>query len=142
MRTINLALCAVLAAAAVPGLAQDSQANEEKKVERVVIVTHADKDSKPGEKREVRVHREGRGPMGEIALHNCDGEKTEINETTGKEKTKILFCGKPGMTAEERVKKLEELRSKLADGEHLGAEHRAKVEAALQEAINRARAGR
>jgi hypothetical protein len=46
------------------------------------------------------------------------------------------------MTGEERAKKLEELRSKLTQGDHLGAEHRARVDAALQEAINRARAGR
>ena len=144
MRTIDLAVAASLAAAlaAAPGLAQQAPAKDETKVERVIVLTHSDKDAKPGEKREFRLHADGKGPLRDIVLKDCDGEKIEADTGAGKEKTRIIFCGKPGMTGEERAKKLEELRTRLAQSDHLGAEHRSKMEAALQEAINRARAGK
>ncbi|HEV2078643.1 MAG TPA: hypothetical protein VGR19_01930 [Allosphingosinicella sp.] len=144
MKPINLVVSALAAAAAAaaPGVAQEAPAKEEKKIERVVILTHAGKDAKPGEKREFRIHREGDGPLRDMILKECEGEKTEIDGGADKEKTKIFFCGKPGMTGEERAKRLEELRSRLTQDGHFSAEHRAKIAAALQEAIDRARAGK
>ncbi len=141
MRMTELTIAALVAAAvaAVPALAQQAPAKEETKVTRVILMTHADKDVKPGEKRELSLHRDGTGRLGNVVLKDCDGEKTEINEGTDKQKTKIVLCVTPGMTGEERAKRLEEIRTKLAQSDHLGAEHRARVEAALQEAINRAR---
>jgi hypothetical protein len=142
MRTINLAVAATLAAALAAGAASahPEHAKDETKVERVIVLSHADKDGKPGEKRELLLHSDGKG-IRDIVLKDCDGEKTEINEGTDKHKTRVVLCGKPGMTGEERAKRLEEVRAKLAQRDHLGAEHRARVDAALQEAINRARAG-
>lgn len=144
MRTIELAIAASLAAAvaAAPAAAQEAPAKDETKINRVIVLTHSDKDVKPGEKREFRIHGKGEGSLRDIVLADCDGEKIEVDGGTGKEKSKIIFCGKPGMTGEERAKKLEELRAKLAQGDHLSAEHRAKMDTALQEAINRARAGK
>lgn len=144
MRTIHLAVAASLAAAlaAAPSLAQQAPANDEIKVNRVIVLTRADKDGKPGDTREIRLRANGGGPLNDIILTDCDGEKTEVNQSTGNQKTKIIYCGKAGMTGEERARKLEELRAKLAQGDHLGAEHRASVDAALQEAINQARAGK
>jgi hypothetical protein len=143
MRSINLAVAATLAAALSAGaaFAHPDHAKDESKVERVIVLSHSDKEGKPGEKRDFLLHSDGKG-IRDIVLKVCNGEKTEIDEGTDKQKTRVVFCGKPGMTGEERAKRLEEIKAKLAQRDHLGAEHRAKVDAALQQAINRARAGK
>lgn len=149
------AAAAMLAAGAAftPGLAQESATKEEEKVERIIILEHKDGEGhgdgvrvmrrhvKEGDGKVRRIHiaRDGDGPR-HFAMVECEGEKTRIDEATGKEKTKIVLCGKDGLNAEERAARLEEIRAKLADREHLSAEHRAKVEAALTEAITRLRA--
>ncbi len=97
-----------------------------------------DADTKKGHVRSFRMHP----GEGGASFADCGGDKTEIEEGTGKEKTRIFFCGKPGLSGEERAKKLEEVRSRLAKNDHLSGEHRARVDAALQDAINRARAGK
>lgn len=58
-----------------------------------------------------------------------------------KEKARIVLCTKGKLTGEERAKRLEELRTRLAQRDQLSPEAKAKIEAAIQEAINRARAG-
>jgi hypothetical protein len=143
MRMRLLAATALLGTLAVPGLAQDSEKKDEKAVERIVIIER-DKDHKTlkgGESRVMRIHTEGDGPGRHMVLADCDGDKVEVNESTGKEKTRIILCGKGDLSAEERAKKLEEIRTRLAQNDKVGAEHRAKVEAALQRAIERLRAG-
>lgn len=138
------AAIAVLIASA-PSFAQDSDKKEEKKVERIVIIRQADEkagEHKGGETRVFRMHKIGEGSGDDIEVADCaGGDKSVIDETTGKEKTKIVLCGKGGVSAQDRAKELEELRGKLAQNEHLSAEHKAKVEAAIQRAIDRLRAG-
>ncbi|HWH17899.1 MAG TPA: hypothetical protein VNT77_06115 [Allosphingosinicella sp.] len=136
------ACAAVAALVAIPVFAQESEKKEDKKVEKIVILERVGGDhkaGKEGEGKSFRIHRLDGGP--EIALRDCDGDKTEVNEGTGKERTHIILCGKDGVSAEDRVKRLEELRTKLAQNDKLSAEHRSRVEAALQKAIERLRAG-
>jgi hypothetical protein len=86
----------------------------------------------------VREFRMLRGAGGSFTCPN--GEETKIDETTGGERTKILFCGDDKLSSAERAKKLEEALAKLRSEDHLGAEHKAKVEGALEAAIARLRA--
>lgn len=170
MRMKIIGIAALLAGTAVtPGLAQDAAtgdaAADGKKVERVVIIERGEHEGdgpvrimrmheggKPGEVRRFEIHREGgkgegarvirmHGPDGDhMAMADCDGDKTEINEGDGKQKTKIIFCGDKSLTSAQRADKLEEIRRKMAERQAIGAEHRAKVDAALQQEINRLRA--
>ena len=121
---------------ALPAMAHPHPQDGEK-FERVIVMT-TDADAKKGDVRTFRMH----SGAGAADFADCAGDKTEIQEGTGKEKTKIFFCGKPGLSGEERAKKLEEVRARLAKNERLSGEHRARVDAALQEAINRARSSK
>jgi hypothetical protein len=134
--TILAAATLVAIAIAVPATAHPHPEGAEK-IERVIVMT-GDRDSTKGDVRSFRIHR----GEGGVALSDCDGDKTEIEEGAGKEKTRIFFCGKPSLTSEERARKLEEVRSRLAKNDRLSGEHRARVDAALKEAIERARAGK
>lgn len=128
------ASAAVACLLAAPAMAHPPAGDE--KVQRVIVMTGD--DARKGGVRTFRVHR----GEGGVAFADCDGDKTAIEEGAGKEKTRIFFCGKLGLSGEERAKRLEEVRERLARNDHFSSEHRAKVEAALQEAINRARGGK
>jgi hypothetical protein len=138
--------------AALTGLAGTALAHpdhgdgDKKKVHKVVILNgkhdgkHAGKhDAKRGHERvrEFRMLRgEGRG-------FDCpEGEQTKIDETTGGDRTKIVICGDDKLSAAERAAKLEETLARLRAEDHLSAEHKAKVEAALSAAISRLREGK
>src|SRR5687768_16012022 len=77
---------------------------------------HIDRDGKHGEGnvRTIRIERKGNhagaGPrvrtfhMGDGAwLLDCGGERTEVDESTGGDRTRVLFCGKDGLTAAQRI---------------------------------------
>lgn len=132
------AMAAILAA--VPAAAQESK--EEKKTERFVIIQTEDADRAPAKVREFRTRRMAEGGRHHVMLRGCEGEKTEVEQGDDKEKTRISICGKAGLSGEERAKELEAVRIRLAERDLLGAESRARLDAALQEAINRARAGK
>lgn len=160
----SAALVALLAAGvAAPGFAQDekaAKAEKAEKIERVILIEDskgeaAGKDGKrrfvihrmdgaegkEGKARHVRMHRMAAAKHARLA--HCEGEKTQIEESSDKERTKIVLCH-AGMgdklSAEERAKKLEETRARLAKNNELSAEHKARMEAALQQAIERLRA--
>lgn len=123
---------------ALPAMAHPHPQAGEKSEQVIIMTTDAtDADAKKGGVRAFRMH-----PEGGMNFADCDGDKTEIQEGTGKEKTRIFICGKPGLSGEERAKKLEEVRSRLAKNDRLSGEHRSRVDAALQEAINRARSSK
>ena len=86
----------------------------------------------------VREFRMLRGEGGSFTCPN--GEETKIDESTGRERTKILFCGDDKLSSADRANKLEETLAKLRSEDHLSAEHKGKVVAALEEAIARLRA--
>jgi len=143
MKKLALAAGAALLAAAfaAPGIAQDAEKKEEKQVDRIIILDHAKGEHKDAKVRSfhIRSHDGKDGPHHAAMLAECgDDEKIELEEGDDKEKTKIFFCGK-GMTAEERAKKLEELRGKLASGEHFSEEHRARMIESLERALERLR---
>ncbi|HWH22439.1 MAG TPA: hypothetical protein VNT25_03990 [Allosphingosinicella sp.] len=124
------------AAAGAHGFVQEA-AKEGKEVERIVLKEVHEQHGK-GERGK---HGLRRGHSDTFVLSNCDGDKTEINEGDGKEKTHIVLCTTGVASGADRVKRLEELRSQLAKNEKLSAEHRARVDAAVARAIERARAG-
>lgn len=139
---------AAFGAAAVAGLSgtalahPDHEGGDRKKVHKVVILDgkHGGKhDGKAGHERvrEFRMLRgEGRG-------FDCPaGEETRVDETTGGDRTKILICGDDKASAAERAAKLEEALARIRGEDHLSAEHKAKVEAALSAAISRLREAR
>lgn len=142
--SISIALSAAAAASvalAGAALAQPHEGGEAKeKVEKIIVLRGPiAKDGKEAGER-VRQFRIMRGPGGEFRCPN--GEEVKIDETTGKDRTKILVCGDGKLSGAERAKKLEETLSRIRSDEHMSAEHKGKVEAALQDAIARARASK
>lgn len=128
---------------AAPGLAHPHPGGEgEKKVEKFIILS-GKHDAKDGARppRQFHMLRE----RGKEGLVGCEGEKTEVNETTtgnGSEKTRIVFCHDDKLSAAERAEKLEQSLARIRSDEHLSGEHKAKVEAALSEAIAKLRASK
>jgi hypothetical protein len=106
-------------------------------VEKVIVMTK--RDGAKGDGKHLREFRMMQGPNGEFACPN--GNATKIDETTGKDRTKVLICADDKLSNAERAKKLEETLAELRGRDGVSGEHRAKVEAALQEAIARLRAG-
>ena len=118
---------------------------------------HIERDGKHGDGnvRTIRIERkgdhEGAGPrvralhMGEGArMIDCGGgERTEVEESTGgettRERTRIVFCGKEGLSAAQRIEKLEKALDRINANGELSAEHKDKVTAALRGAIERLR---
>lgn len=137
--TQKIFLVAAIALGVVPVLAHSHPEGSEK-IERVVIMNEGAK-AKDGQTRSFHIRR-GADGLRDMAFADCGGDATKIEEGEGKEKTRIFLCTNDKLSGEERAKKLEEIRAKMAQNDHLSAGHRAKVEAALQEAINRARAGK
>lgn len=118
-------------------LAHPHEGGDGKEKIQKVIVLNGKHDGKDGEKR-VREFRVLRGEGGELRCP--DGDATKIDETTDGDRTKILICGGDKVSGADRAKKLEEALARIRSHDHMGAEHKAKVEAALQDAIARLRA--
>jgi len=111
-----------------------------KHVEKVIVIT-----DKAGGGRHVERHVERRGHAlrhgHHLAMAECEGERTEIAESTGdNERTRIVVCDKGGLSAAQRVEKLEHALERIASNDHISAEHKEKVTTALREAIGRLRA--
>ena len=131
-KAIGVSAAAVAApfALGAPGFAHPHEGKE--KIEKVILLTQQH-GAKPGEHRTIRI---------DGSEVRCDGEKTTVEEATGdKERTKIVLCGAGAeLSSGDRAKRLEELLTKLRSDEHFSAEHKARVEAALEEAITKLRA--
>ena len=122
---------AAAAAVALPALAHPHP--EPEKVERIIIMEDGHKG--PNRERLHALHRDG--------IAKCEGEKTEIDETTGgdpKEKTRVVFCHKAGASAADQAKHLEKAIERLRSHDRLSAEHKAKVIASLEQALAKLRA--
>ncbi len=102
---------------------------------RKIIVLDGKHGAKDGKDR-VRQFHFRRGADGRF---QCDGEPTKVDETTGGDRTRIMICGNDKLSAADRAAKLEETLARIRSDDHLGAEHKAKVEAALSAAISRLR---
>jgi hypothetical protein len=134
-RFVQFAAAASVLAAGAAFAHPHEEADGKDKVK--VIIMSDNKGGKEAMER-VREFRILRGPNGEVTC--LDGKATNVDEATGGERTKILICGNDKLTGEERAKRLEEMLVKMQTNNSLGGEHKAKVEAALQQAIERARA--
>ena len=73
---------------------------------------------------------------------DCDGEKTEVDESTGgeRERTRVVICGKGDLNAAQRIERLEQALGRINANQELSVEHKEKVTAALREAMERLRA--
>ena len=108
-------------------------------VHKVIVLSSRDGDKHDGkEGKPPREFRMMRGQGGEFTCPN--GKATEVDETTGGERTKVLICADDKLSSTERAAKLEEVLARIRSNDTVGAEHKAKVEAALQDAIARLRA--
>ncbi|HEY0414080.1 MAG TPA: hypothetical protein VGD66_13165 [Allosphingosinicella sp.] len=126
---------------AAPVLAHEQHAGDGgKTVERVIILSGPGHHGDSAVERRVRVVELG-GPEGA----SCGGgTPTEVNSASpdGREKTRIVICGHDGVSAAERADKLEKALTRIQQNDELSAEHKARVTAALQEAIERLRNSR
>jgi hypothetical protein len=136
-RFVMLAAAAASVALAGTALAHPHEGAGTDKVHKVIVLSK--RGGGEGAAKPPREFRMLRGANGEFTCPN--GDSTKIDETTGGDRTKILICGDDKLSGAERAKKLEETLARLRSEDHLGAEHKAKVEAALQEAIAKLRAG-
>jgi hypothetical protein len=115
----------------------DGAAEGKGKVERFVILTEG--KGAPGEKREMRrFHFNGAPPI----LRECVGEKVEVKEETGDDRTRVILCTKGEMSAADRAKRLEDALERLTREDGIGAEHKEKVTAALRAEIERLRSAK
>jgi hypothetical protein len=122
-------------AAGAPAAAQDEPADghHQTRVERVIVLS--DKDHRDGEaRRQIRVL--------DVDGDHAGCDKTEVNDSDGRQKTKVIVCGDEQVSAADRAARLEKALGRIQQNDDLSAEHKARVTAALQEAIERLRATR
>lgn len=137
MRIILTAATAALAFAAAPAAASDDT-TPQTKTERIVIVNHVGPAAEGGAGAVQRFRIEG----GDLAAH-CGGQADEVNAASpdGHQRTRILVCGEGQSSSADRVAKLEQVLARMEANTEIGADQKARVTAALREAIEHARAG-
>jgi len=133
------AAAATVACVAAPVLAADDTPGQ--KTEKIVIIERAGghDGAAAGEVHRFRLE----GADGEALAARCAGQKDEVNATSddGKQHTRIMVCGHGQLSAAERADRLEHVLSRLEARDDLSAEQKAKVTAALREAIDKVRSG-
>jgi beta-lactamase regulating signal transducer with metallopeptidase domain len=107
--------------------------------QRVIVMTRRDGDGAahpgPGQHR-VRVI----GPDGEVSVPECnDGQATNVDETEGNQRTRVVLCSRGNATPAERAERLQRVRDRLAGDSELTQAQRDRVTAALDREIARAR---
>jgi hypothetical protein len=134
------AALAIAFVAAGPAAASDEPPASARKTEKIVIIERAGPHAE-GTVREVhRLRIEGGG---DALAAECAGPKDEVNAASedGKQRTHIVLCGNTQLSAAERIEKLEHVLSRLEARDDLSPDHKARVTAALREAIERVRSG-
>ena len=123
-----------------PGLAHPHPEGERtEKSERIIIRSHKSGEAADGAHREHRVHVR-RGAGGGVPPE-CEGAaRTDIDEGTDGERTRIVLCSRGDSTPAQRVERLQQARERLTRDSDLSAEQRARVTAALDREIARLRA--
>lgn len=132
MKTLMIS-ASLLALVAAPAMAHDPAKGEHKERRITIIETDGAKDGK-----KFRIH--GLDHDRHLVTTECKGEKTEIEEETDGKKTRMLLCGNGDKAAQ--VERLEKARADFADRDGPSGEHKAKVLAALDRAIAKAREGK
>jgi bla regulator protein BlaR1 len=101
--------------------------------QRVIVMTHRGGHGQ-ADGHNVRVH----GPDGEAP--NCDhGQATNVDETSGGERTRVVFCERGNATPAQRAERLQRARDRLASDSELSQAQRDRVTAALDREIARLR---
>ena len=135
-------LAAVGALLGSPGIAHPHpEEGKQERRERIIIRTDRQGDG-AADHRQHREHRVEirRGANGEIVEPNCgDGERTNIDEGTDGQRTRIMVCSRGDASPAQRVERLQRARDRLAGDTELSAEARARVTAALDREIARLR---
>jgi hypothetical protein len=127
------AVCLAALAAALPAAspAHPHPDGDRGKIDRMIILS--DRHDGEPRKRLGALHIDRAGS-------NCEGESTKIEEGGDTERTKIFLCHDGKASAAERAERLEKALVRIRSDEHFSAEHKARVETALEEAIARLRA--
>jgi len=85
----------------------------------------------------------GHGPGAEhMEMADCgEGQRSEVNEGEGNERTRVILCSRGGnATPAQRAERLQSMRDRLANDSELTAEQRARVSTAIDREIARLRA--
>lgn len=102
--------------------------------QRVIVMDHRG-DGHPGQHR-VRVI----GPDGEVSVPDCNGgQATNVDETSGGQRTRVVLCTRGNGTPAERAERLQRARDRLAQDSELSQAQRDRVTAALDREIARIR---
>ncbi|MGQ0661378.1 M56 family metallopeptidase [Sphingosinicella sp.] len=81
-----------------------------------------------------------RGPNGEMVEPSCgEGERTDLEEGTDGQRTRIMLCSRGNATPAQRAEHLQRARDRLAQNDELSAETRARITAQLDREIARLR---
>jgi hypothetical protein len=143
MKTIHFAAALATAAWAVGAAGTAASASDEGKThtERVIIMT----DAKGHDGESVRHDPDGARVRAFTLTQDgasCSGTRDVVDEQSadGKEKTHIIFCSNGEGNSAERAARLEKALARIEQNQELSAEHKAKVVAALRDAISRLQA--
>lgn len=142
--------------------AQDADAKKGEHLERVIMIrSHGDGPPPAAGDRRVEIfHLDGNNPpmkdgqairsfrverdgSGLEQLGDCvGGQRSEVKAESedAHQKTRIILCDKGNVSPAERVASLERVIGRIQSDDHLSAEHKAKVTAALREALDKLRA--
>ena len=128
------------------GAAHPHPDGDEQRREHRILILEKGGDGERSAHREGRVREFSlrRGENGEIELpENCrEGGSEVFNHSTqdGDQRTRFILCSRSEASPAQRIEMLENAKRRLGDSEHLGAEHRARIVARLDEEIARLRA--
>lgn len=145
-------LAGVTAMLGSPGIAHphpEGEAKEHSRAERIVIMTERS-DGKGGEAHSGHAGRDPvaaivdfsvrRGEGGEVVVPQCDpADRTEVNEGTDTDRTRVVLCTRGGATPAQRADRLQSARDRIAGNDELSQEHRNRITAALDREIARLR---
>jgi hypothetical protein len=135
----------MLAGAAGPGLAHEQGGDRDSAhVEKIIVITsHRDRDEGDRERGEGRRgrHVEAIRIDGAGSMADCGGARTAISQSTGneRERTRVVFCSSDALSAVQRAEKLEHVLARINSSEHLSAESKGRVAAAIRRAIEELR---
>ena len=132
-------LAGITATLGSPGLAHPHpEGDHSERTERFIIMTHKG-DAPEGEARR-RTFELRRGEGDRIHVPDCDdGERTEVNEGEGNERTRVVLCTGGNATPAQRAERLQRARDRIAQNDELSEAQRARVTAAIDREIARLR---
>lgn len=124
-----------------PGLAHPQPEGEKaQKSERIIIRTHKGGAESAGGHGDHATHIRRIHGDGEHVIPDCEGgQRTNVDEGSDGERTRIVLCSRGDATPAQRLEHLQRARERLANDSDLSAEQRARVTAALDREMARLR---